>query len=164
MTINFKESYGMHCSNGILFNHESPIRGIEFVTRKISDGVARIKLGLANEIRLGNLDSKRDWGFAGDYVEAMWLMLQQEKPDNYIVSTGETHSIRDFLDLAFKHVGIDDWSKYVKIDPRFKRPAELFLLHGTNKKAQEVLDWKPKVKFEELVKMMVDADLKRLKK
>jgi GDPmannose 4,6-dehydratase len=164
MTINFKESYGMHCSNGILFNHESPIRGIEFVTRKISDGVARIKLGLANEIRLGNLDSKRDWGFAGDYVEAMWLMLQQEKPDNYIVSTGETHSIRDFLDLAFSHVGITDWNKYVKIDPRFKRPAELFSLHGTNKKAQEVLGWEPKVKFEELVKMMVDADLKRLEK
>lgn len=164
LTINFKESYGMYCANGILFNHESPIRGIEFVTRKISDGVARIKLGLADEIRLGNLDSKRDWGFAGDYVEAMWLMLQQEKPDNYIVSTGETHSIRDFLDLAFKHVGIKDWEKYVKIDPRFKRPAELFSLHGTNKKAKEVLGWEPKVKFEELVKMMVDADMKRLKK
>ncbi|MDY0302374.1 MAG: GDP-mannose 4,6-dehydratase [Candidatus Moranbacteria bacterium] len=164
LTINFKESYGMYCSNGILFNHESPIRGIEFVTRKISDGVARIKLGLADEIRLGNLDSKRDWGFAGDYVEAMWLMLQQEKPDNYIVSTGETHSIRDFLDLAFGHVGIKDWDKYVKIDPRFKRPAELFSLHGTNKKAKEVLNWEPKVKFEELVKMMVDADLERLKK
>ncbi len=164
MTINFKESYGMHCSNGILFNHESPIRGIEFVTRKISDGVARIKLGLTDEIRLGNLDSKRDWGFAGDYVEAMWLMLQQENPNNYIVSTGETHSIRDFLDLAFKHVGIENWKKYIKIDPRFKRPAELFSLHGTNKKAQEVLGWKPKVKFEELVKIMVDADLKRLKK
>lgn len=162
LTINFKESYGMYCCNGILFNHESPIRGIEFVTRKISDGVARIKLGLADEIRLGNLDSKRDWGFAGDYVEAMWLMLQQEKPDNYIVSTGETHSIRDFLDLAFGHVGIKDWEKYVKIDPRFKRPAELFSLHGTNKKAKEVLNWEPKVKFEELVKMMVDADLKRL--
>lgn len=164
LTINFKESYGMYCSNGILFNHESPIRGIEFVTRKISDGVARIKLGLADEIRLGNLDSKRDWGFAGDYVEAMWLMLQQEKPDNYIVSTGETHSIRDFLDLAFSHVGIKDWEKYVKIDPRFKRPAELFSLHGTNKKAKEVLNWEPKVKFEELVKMMVDADLERLRK
>ncbi|MFZ2226228.1 MAG: GDP-mannose 4,6-dehydratase [Candidatus Moraniibacteriota bacterium] len=164
MTINFKESYGMHCSNGILFNHESPIRGIEFVTRKISDGVVRIKLGLANEIRLGNLDSKRDWGFAGDYVEAMWLMLQQEKPDNYIVSTGETHSIRDFLDLAFNCVGITDWKDYVKIDPRFKRPAELFSLHGTNKKAQEVLGWTPKVKLEELVKMMMDADLKRLEK
>lgn len=164
LTINFKESYGMYCANGILFNHESPIRGIEFVTRKISDGVARIKLGLADEIRLGNLDSKRDWGFAGDYVEAMWLMLQQENPDNYIVSTGETHSIRDFLELAFAHVGIKDWEKYVKIDPRFKRPAELFSLHGTNKKAKEVLGWEPKVRFEELVKMMVDADMKRLKK
>ena len=135
-----------------------------FRSRKISDGVARIKLGLADEIRLGNLDSKRDWGFAGDYVEAMWLMLQQEKPDNYIVSTGETHSIRDFLDLAFNYVGIKDWEKYVKLDPRFKRPAELFSLHGTNKKAKEVLGWEPKVKFEELVKMMVEADLKRLKK
>lgn len=164
LTINFKESYGMYCANGILFNHESPIRGIEFVTRKISDGVARIKLGLADEIRLGNLDSKRDWGFAGDYVEAMWLMLQQEKPDNYIISTGETHSIRDFLDLAFAHVGIKDWEKYVKIDPRFKRPAELFSPHGINKKAKEILGWEPKVKFEELVKMMVDADMDRLKK
>lgn len=162
MTINFKESYGMYCANGILFNHESPIRGMEFVTRKITDGVARIKLGLAKEIRLGNLDSKRDWGFAGDYVEAMWLMLQQEKADNYIVSTGETHSIRDFLDIAFKHVGIKDWKKYVKLDPRFKRPAELFSLHGTNGKAKKVLGWKPKVKFEKLVKMMVDADMKRL--
>jgi GDPmannose 4,6-dehydratase len=162
MTINFKESYGMYCANGILFNHESPIRGMEFVTRKITDGVARIKLGLAKEIRLGNLDSKRDWGFAGDYVEAMWLMLQQEKPDNYIVSTGETHSIRDFLDIAFSHVGIKDWKKYVKLDPRFKRPAELFSLHGTNSKAKKVLGWKPKVKFEKLVKMMVDADMKRL--
>lgn len=163
MTINFKESYGMYCANGILFNHESPIRGIDFVTRKISDGVARIKLGLADEIRLGNLDSKRDWGFAGDYVEAMWLMLQQEKPDNYIVSTGKTHSIRDFLDLAFNYVDIKDWEKYVKIDPRFKRPAELFSLHGTNEKAKEVLGWEPKVEFKELVEMMVEADLKRLK-
>lgn len=164
ITINFKESYGMYCTNGILFNHESPIRGLEFVTRKITDGVARIKLGLATEIRLGNLDSKRDWGFAGDYAEAMWLILQQEKPDNYIVSTGETHSIRDFLDVAFKYVGIDKWEQYVKLDPRFKRPAELFSLHGTNNKAKEVLGWEPKVKFKELVKMMVDADMKRLQK
>jgi len=163
MTINFKESYGMYCANGILFNHESPIRGMEFVTRKITDGVARIKLGLAKEIRLGNLDSKRDWGFAGDYVEAMWLMLQQEKADNYIVSTGETHSIRDFLDIAFNHVGIKDWKQYVKLDPRFKRPAELFSLHGTNSKAKKILGWKPKVKFEKLVKMMMDADIERLK-
>lgn len=162
ITNNFKESYGMFCCNGILFNHESPIRGKEFVTRKISDGVARIKLGLDDEIRLGNLDSKRDWGFAGDFVEAMWLMMQSKEPDNYIISTGETHSIRDFLDVAFNHVGIKDWEKYVKIDPRFKRPAELFSLHGKSDKARKKLGWKPKVKFEELVKMMVDADLKRL--
>lgn len=162
MTVNFKESYGMFCANGILFNHESPIRGIEFVTRKISDGVARIKFGMSKEIRLGNLDSKRDWGFAGDYVEAMWLMLQQKKADNYIVSTGETHSIRDFLDIAFRYVGINDWKKYVKIDPRFNRPAELFTLQGKSDKARKQLGWKPKVKFEQLVKMMVDADIERL--
>lgn len=162
MTNNFKESYGMFCCNGILFNHESPIRGIEFVTRKISDGVAKIKLGMNNEIRLGNLDSKRDWGFAGDYVEAMWLMLQQEKPDNYIVSTGENHTIKDFLDVAFKHVGIEQWEQFVKIDPAFKRPAEVFNLQGKSDKARKVLGWSPKVKFEELVKMMVDADMKRL--
>jgi len=137
MTNNFKESYGMFCCNGVLFNHESPIRGKEFVTRKISDGVARIKLGLADEIRLGNLDSKRDWGFAGDFVEAMWLMMQSKKPENYIISTGETHSIRDFLDIAFDRVGIKDWKKYVKIDPRYKRPAELFSLHGKSDKARK---------------------------
>jgi GDPmannose 4,6-dehydratase len=162
MANNFRESYGMYCCNGILFNHESPIRGKEFVTRKISDGVARIKLGLDKEIRLGNLDSKRDWGFAGDYVEAMWLMMQKDKPDNYIISTGETHSIRDFLDISFEYVGIKNWKKYVKIDPQFKRPAELFSLHGKSDKAKKDLGWKPKVKFEELVKMMVEADLKRL--
>ncbi|MFH1286449.1 MAG: GDP-mannose 4,6-dehydratase [Candidatus Magasanikbacteria bacterium] len=162
ITVNYKESYGMYCTNGILFNHESPIRGKEFVTRKITDGVARIKLGLEKEIFLGNLDSKRDWGFAGDYVEAMYLMMQQDEADNYIVSTGETHSIRDFLDLAFKHVGIDDWSEYVKIDPRFKRPAELFTLQGSNSKAKDKLGWEPKVRFEELVSMMMEADLKRL--
>jgi GDPmannose 4,6-dehydratase len=164
MANNFKESYGMFCCNGILFNHESPIRGKEFVTRKITDGVAKIKLGKAKEIRLGNLDSKRDWGFAGDYVEAMWLMMQKKEPDNYIISTGRTHSIRDFLDAAFDHVGIRDWKKYVKIDPRFKRPAELFVLKGKSGKARKKLGWKPKVKFPELVKMMVDADLKRLSK
>jgi len=162
ITINFRESYGMFCANGILFNHESPIRGMEFVTRKISDGVAKIKLGLANEIRLGNIDSKRDWGFAGDYVEAMWLMLQQKESDDYIISTGETHSIRDFLNEAFAHVGINNWKKYVKIDSRYKRPAELFSLHGRSNKANKKLNWKPRVKFDELVKMMVDADLKRL--
>ena len=164
MTVNFKESYGMFCVNGILFNHESPIRGIEFVTRKISDGVARIKLELSNEIRLGNLDSQRDWGFAGDYVEAMWLMLQQKEPDNYIISTGETHSIKEFLDEAFKCVGIKNWKKYVKIDPRFKRPAELFALQGKSDKARKKLKWKPKVGFRELVKMMMDADMMRLSK
>lgn len=164
ITNNFKESYGMFCCNGILFNHESPIRGIEFVTRKISSGVAKIKSGLGDEIKLGNLDSKRDWGFAGDFVETMWLMLQQKKPDNYLISTGETHSIRDFLDIAFNHIEISNWEKYVKIDPRFKRPAELFALHGKSDKAKNVLNWEPKVKFEELVKMMIDADLERLKK
>jgi len=162
MTNNFKESYGMFCCNGILFNHESPIRGIDFVTRKISDGVARIKLGLANEIKLGNIESKRDWGFAGDYVEAMWLMMQQKNPDNYIISTGENHSIADFLKVAFEHVGIKDWKKYVKIDPRFKRPAELFALQGRSNKSRKKLGWKPKVKFKELVEMMVDADMQRL--
>ncbi|EKD56566.1 MAG: hypothetical protein ACD_58C00146G0003 [uncultured bacterium] len=164
ITNNFKESYGMFCANGILFNHESPIRGKEFVTRKISYGVAGIKLGLNEVIKLGNLDSKRDWGFAGDYVVAMYLMLQQDKPDNYIISTGETHSIKNFLDIAFNHVGIKDWKKYVKIDPAFKRPAELFALKGKSNKARKVLGWKPKVKFEGLVKMMVDADLERLSK
>jgi GDPmannose 4,6-dehydratase len=164
MTINYRESFSMFCTNGILFNHESPIRGKEFVSRKISDGVARIKLGLAEDIKLGNLDSKRDWGFAGDYVEAMWLMLQQAEPDNYIISTGETHSIRDFLDIAFKHVGINDWTQYVKINPMFKRPAELYTLRGKCEKAKEKLGWQQKVNFDSLVKMMVEADLERLKK
>lgn len=164
ITNNFKESHGMFCVNGILFNHESPIRGIEFVTRKITDGVARIHHGLANEIYLGNLDSKRDWGFAGDYVEAMHAMLQADEPDNYIVATGETHSIREFLDIAFNHVGIKDWEKYVKIDPRFNRPAELYALQGKSDKIQKKLGWKPTVKFEDLVKMMMDADLERVGK
>ncbi len=161
MAVNFRESYGMFCANGVLFNHESPIRGIQFVTRKISDGVAQIKLGLADEILLGNLESKRDWGFAGDFVEAMWLMLQQEQPDDYIVCTGQTHSIGDFLDIAFAHVGIQDWQQYVKSDPRFMRPAELHVLQGQSTKAMEKLNWQPKVNFEQLVKMMVDADLER---
>lgn len=161
-TINFKESYGMFCVNGILFNHESPIRGKEFVTRKISDGVSRIKLGLADELRLGNLDSKRDWGFAGDYVEAMWLMLQQGKPGDYIVSTGETHSVKDFLNIAFNYVGISNWEQYVKIDPKFKRPLEISTLQGKSDETRKILGWEPKVKFEELVKMMVDADMVRL--
>jgi len=162
MTNNFKESYGMFCCNGILFNHESPIRWKEFVTRKITDGIARIKLGLANKIQLGNLDSKRDRWFAWDYVEAMRLMMQQENPDNYIVSTWETHSIRDFCEIAFNYVWIKDWEKYIEIDPRFKRPAELFTLQWKSDKARKLLWWSPKVKFEELVKMMMDADIKRL--
>jgi len=162
ISVNFKESYGMFCVNGILFNHESPIRGKEFVTRKITDGVARIKLGVADKISLGNLDSKRDWGFAGDYVEAMHLMMQQSEPDNYLVSTGETHSIRDFLDEAFRCVGIYDWNRYIAIDPRFARPAEVMALHGKSSKAKEKLGWEPKVKFPELVKMMMDADLQRV--
>ncbi|MFA6534155.1 MAG: GDP-mannose 4,6-dehydratase [Patescibacteria group bacterium] len=162
ITNNFKESYGLFCSNGIMFNHESPLRGLRFVTRKISDGVARIKLGLASEIRLGNLDSRRDWGFAGDYVEAMWLMLQAEKPDNYLISTGETHSIRDFLATAFAAVGISDWEPYIKIDEKFKRPVDVAVLQGRSDKARQVLGWTPKVKFAELVKMMVAADLERI--
>lgn len=164
ITNNFKESYGMFCCNGILFNHESPIRGKEFVTRKITDGVAKIKLKLIKEIRLGNLESKRDWGFAGDYVEAMYLMMQQEKPDNFIISTGITHSIEDFCSIAFNHVGIKDWKKYIVIDPMFKRPAELFTLQGKSDKAKKILNWEPKISFEELIKIMVDADLKRLTK
>ncbi len=162
MTQTFKESYGLFCVNGILFNHESPLRGINFVTRKITDGVARIKFGLAEKLVLGNLEAKRDWGYAGDYMEAIWLMLQQKKPDDYIVCTGETHSVKNFLQTAFHYVGITDWKKYVKLDPKFKRPAELFENRGNPKKIKMKLGWKPKIKFEELVKMMVDADLKRL--
>jgi GDPmannose 4,6-dehydratase len=159
MTINYRESYGMHASSGVLFNHESPRRGPEFVTRKISRAVARIALGLDSSISLGNLDAKRDWGFAGDYVEAMWLMLQQPEADDYVVSTGETHSIREFLDHAFTRVGIEDWESYVKQDPRFFRPAEVELLIGDSTKARTKLGWTPKVSFPELVAMMVDADL-----
>jgi GDPmannose 4,6-dehydratase len=159
MTINYRESYGMHASSGVLFNHESPRRGPEFVTRKISRAVARIALGLDSSISLGNLDAKRDWGFAGDYVEAMWLMLQQPEADDYVVSTGETHSIREFLDHAFTRVGIEDWASYVKQDPRFFRPAEVELLIGDSTKARTKLGWTPKVSFPELVSMMVDADL-----
>jgi GDPmannose 4,6-dehydratase len=158
ITVNYRESFGMYACSGILFNHESPRRGIEFVTRKISDGVARIYHGLQDELRLGNLDSKRDWGFAGDYVEAMWLMLQQEKPDDYVVGSGETHSVREFCELAFGTAGLD-WEKYVKIDPRFVRPAEVDLLLGDASKAKKVLGWKPKVTFPQLVKMMVESDI-----
>ena len=162
ITINFRESYSLHASNGILFNHESPLRGIEFVTRKITDGVARIKLGLKEDITLGNLDSRRDWGYAGDFVEAMWAMVQKNEPGDYVISTGEQHTIGEFLEIAFTHVGITDWSKYVKSDPRFKRPAELYSLCGDSAKSRDLLGWKPKTSFPELVKMMIDADLKRL--
>jgi len=162
ISVNYRESYGMFICCGILFNHESPRRGIEFVTRKITDGVARIKLGLADEIVLGSLDSKRDWGFAGDYVEAMWSMLQQNEPDDYVISTGVPHSVQDFVEAAFQAANIPDWEGYVKQSPQFMRPAELFTLQGNSTKAWKVLKWKPKVTFEQLVKMMVDEDIKRL--
>ena len=161
--VNYRESYGMHVSNGILFNHESPRRGIEFVTRKITDSVARIYHGLASELRLGNLDAKRDWGFAGDYVEAMWLMLQQDTPDDFVISTGETHSVHEFVELAFSEVGLD-WEKYVVVDPKFVRPTEVELLLGNSSKAKNVLGWEPKVRLDELVKMMVRADVERVSK
>ena len=159
ITINYRESFNMHASSGILFNHESPRRGIEFVTRKITYNVALIKNGLANELRLGNLDARRDWGFAGDYVEAMWLMLQQDKPDDYVISTDETHEVREFVELAFARADLD-YKKYVKLDERFMRPAEVDLLIGTSKKARTVLKWEPQVNFKGLVNMMVDSDLK----
>ena len=162
ITKNYRESYDMFACSGILFNHESERRGIEFVTRKISDGVARIKLGLEDHITLGNLDAKRDWGYAPDYVEAMWMMLQQNKPEDYVIATGETHSIRDFLTEAFNHVGIEDWEPYVKQDPRFMRPAEVDVLRGDYAGAELNMDWKPKTSFKELVKKMVDNDLKIL--
>lgn len=164
MTVNFRESYGLFTTNGILFNHESPLRGIQFVTRKITDGVVKIKLGLAETLSLGNLEAKRDWGFAGDYVEAMYLMMQAEKPDDYVIGSGHCHSVREFVELAFKQVGISDWEKYVTIDARFKRPAEVPHLQARANKAFEKLGWKPKVSFEELVKLMVEADMKRLQK
>ena len=164
ITKNYRESYDMFACNGILFNHESERRGIEFVTRKISDGVARIHLGLQDKITLGNIDSYRDWGYSPDYCEAMWLMLQQETPDDYVIATGETHSIREFLDVAFKHIGITDWSKYVGQDPRFIRPAEVDVLRGDSTKAQTELGWKPKTSFEDLVGKMVSNDIKILEK
>jgi len=163
ITKNYRESYNMFACSGILFNHESEKRGIEFVTRKISDGVARIKLGLADHISLGNLDAKRDWGYAPDYVEAMWLMLQQETPDDYVIATGDTYSIRDFLTIAFEYVGIKNWGDYVKQDPRFMRPAEVDVLRGNYDKAAKKLNWKPKTSFIDLVKKMVENDLKQLK-
>lgn len=164
MTINFRESYKLFTSNGILFNHESPLRGIQFVTRKITDGAAKIKLGLIDKLYMGDLRPRRDWGFAGDYVEAMYLMLQQEKPDDYVVSTGISHSVEDCVRLAFEYAGIKKWQDYVVIDPRFVRPAEIFELKGDSSKARKVLKWKPKVSFEELIKMMVEADIKRNRK
>jgi GDPmannose 4,6-dehydratase len=161
ITVNYRESYGLFAVSGILFNHESPRRGLEFVTRKVADGVARIKLGLADELRLGNLDAKRDWGFAGDYVEAMWLMLQQDEPDDYVIATGEEHSVQEFADIAFGRAGLDP-KQYVKTDPEFLRPAEVDHLVGNAAKAREQLGWQPRVSFNELVEMMVDADLERL--
>jgi GDPmannose 4,6-dehydratase len=161
ITVNYRESYNIFACSGILFNHESPRRGLEFVTRKVTNGVARIKLGLQKDLAMGNLDAKRDWGFAGDYVEAMWLMLQQETPGDYVIGTGEAHSIRDLLDFAFSHVGLD-YKDYVRQDPRFMRPAEVDLLRGDAMKAQTSLSWKPKVSFKELITMMVDHDLKLL--
>ena len=158
ITVNYRESYDLHAVSGILFNHESPRRGREFVTRKISDGVARIKLGLATELRLGNLDAQRDWGYAGDYVKAMWAMLQQDTPEDYVIATGETHSVKDFLEIAFDHVQLH-WQDYVVQDPRFMRPAEVDQLVGDASKARRQLDWQPSVSFAELVCRMVDADL-----
>jgi len=161
ITVNYRESYNMFCCSGILFNHESERRGREFVTRKVTDGVARIKLGMSNELKLGNLDAQRDWGFAGDYVRAMWMMLQQDKPDDYVIATGATHTGRRLVELAFGAVGLD-WQRYVKIDPALVRPAEVDLLIGDPTKAKRVLDWKPEVSFEQLVERMVKADLARL--
>ena len=161
ITVNYRESFGLYAVSGILFNHESPRRGLEFVTRKISDGVARVKLGLAEELRLGNLDAERDWGYAGDYVEAMWRMLQQDEPDDYVIATGQPHSVREFCELAFAHVGLD-WEQYVKTDPEFLRPAEVDQLIGDASKARERLAWEPRHSFRELVELMVDADVGRL--
>ena len=161
ITVNYRESYGLYAVSGILFNHESPRRGIEFVTRKVTDAAARIKLGLARELRVGNLDAKRDWGFAGDYVDAMWRMLQGRAPKDYVVGMGETHSVRDLVELAFSHAGLD-WQKYVVVDPAFYRPAEVDMLIADPALIRAELGWKPQVSFEELVRMMVDADLGRL--
>ena len=163
-TINFRKSYNMFCSNGILFNHESPLRGIEFVTRKISDGVAQIFYGKKESISLGNIDSKRDWGFAGDYVEAMWLMMQNKKSDDYVIATNKQYSIKDFLKISFNEIGILDWEKYIKIDENFKRPVDVTSLRGNYDKAKINLGWTPKTSFKELVKMMVREDLNRHKK
>lgn len=162
VTVNYRESYGLHASSGILFNHESPRRGETFVTRKITRAVAHILCGLQDKLFLGNLDAKRDWGYAKEYVEAMWLMLQQDKPDDYVIATNETHSVKEFLEVAFRHVGLE-WQKYVEIDPKYFRPAEVELLIGDPSKAKKQLGWEPKTKFEELTKLMVDEDVKRLR-
>jgi GDPmannose 4,6-dehydratase len=161
ITVNYRESYDLFAVSGILFNHESPRRGLEFVTRKVTDGVARIKVGLSSELRLGNLDARRDWGFAGDYVEAMWLMLQQDTPDDYVIATGETRTVKELVQVAFEHAGLD-WQKFVKLDPAFIRPAEVDLLIGDPSKAKRKLGWTPKVSFEQMIRMMVDSDVARL--
>ena len=161
LTVNYRESYNLFACSGILFNHESPRRGLEFVTRKITDGVARIKLGKSKELRLGNLQAKRDWGFAGDYVRAMWLMLQQDQPDDFVIGTGEMHSVEEFVSFAFQHVGLD-WRKYVVVDQKFYRPAEVDTLLGNPEKARRVLQWQPEVSFQKLVEMMVESDVKAL--
>jgi GDPmannose 4,6-dehydratase len=161
ITVNYRESYNLFAVSGMLFNHESPRRGLEFVTRKVSDGVARIKLGFADSLPIGNLDAQRDWGYAGDYVRAMWLMLQQDQPDDYVIATGVCHSVRELVDIAFARVGLD-WQKYVKIDPLLLRPAEVDHLLGDATKARRVLNWRPEVDFKQLVEMMVDADIQRL--
>lgn len=163
ITVNYRESYNLFAVSGILFNHESPRRGLEFVTRKVTDGVAKIKLGLAKDLRLGNLDAHRDWGFAGDYVRAMWLMLQQDEPDDYVIATGEAHSVQELVEIAFDHAGLD-WKKYVALDPAFLRPAEVDHLIGDPSKARDKFGWTPSVTFDGLVRMMVDADVKRLSK
>ncbi|MCG8431016.1 MAG: GDP-mannose 4,6-dehydratase, partial [Candidatus Omnitrophica bacterium] len=162
LTRNYREAYGMFACNGILFNHESPRRGFEFVTRKITNGVAEIVCGKAKELRLGNLEAKRDWGYAGDYIKAMWLMLQQDKPEDFVIATNETHSVKEFVRLAFSRAGLD-WKKYVKVDERYYRPSEVHLLQGNYARAKRLLKWRPQVRFPELVTMMVDADLERMK-
>jgi len=162
ITVNYRESYDLFCCSGILFNHESPRRGLEFVTKKVSNSVARIKMGLSNELRMGNLDAKRDWGFAGDFVEAMWLMLQQDEPEDYVISTDEAHSVNELVEIAFDHAGLN-WKDYVVVDPKFVRPAEVDLLLGDSAKARNKLKWQPKLGFKELVRMMVDYDIERYK-
>ncbi|MEB2287623.1 MAG: GDP-mannose 4,6-dehydratase [Anaerolineae bacterium] len=162
ITVNYRESYGLHATSGILFNHESPRRGLEFVTRKVTHNVARIKLGMADELRLGNLDARRDWGYAGDYVRAMWLMLQQDKAEDYVIATGETHSVEELVSVAFEYVGLD-WKQYVVQDPRFMRPAEVDMLVGDASKAGKALGWEPQITFTDLIHRMVDADLELLK-